>query len=455
MLSNIKTLSLISFSTQLFNFMLPVVAIVGRPNVGKSTLFNRLLGERQAIVHDESGVTRDRHYGESYWNGRDFTVIDTGGYLSGKADVIVQGTRHQVELAIQEADVIVFVVDVLQGITSEDDAVAHILRRQQKPVLLAVNKSDNVEKSMQAPEFYKMGFPELFAVSALSGSGTGELLDRLVEHLPEQKEQQEGQKWPKLAVIGRPNVGKSSFINALLDDERCIVTDIAGTTRDSVNSLLEYRGNTYTLVDTAGLRKRSRVHDNIEFYSLVRTEKSIRACDVAILLVDAEQGFQMQDARLLRQAEQFNKGMIIALNKWDLIEKQTNTAKEFIDAIYEKIPNLRYVPVITMSAVTGQRVHRVIDQAEEVLDHRNKKIPTSQLNRFLKDITSRRPLPYARGHQLTIKYMTQVKQKPPVFSLFMNTPRELPANYRRYIENQLRESFGFKGVPVTMVFKEK
>ncbi len=310
--------------------MLPVVAIVGRPNVGKSTLFNRLLGERQAIVHDESGVTRDRHYGESFWNGRDFTIIDTGGYLSGKADAIVKGIRTQVELAVQEADVIVFVVDVLQGITSEDDAVAHLLRRQEKPVLLAVNKSDNMEKTMQAPEFYKMGFTDLFAVSALSGSGTGELLDRLSELLPERLVALESQKWPKLAVIGRPNVGKSSFINALLNDERCIVTDIAGTTRDSVNSLLEYKGSTYTLVDTAGLRKRSRVHDNIEFYSLIRTEKSIRECDVAILLVDAEQGFHVQDARLLRQAEQFNKGMIIALNKWDLIEKETNTAKEFI-----------------------------------------------------------------------------------------------------------------------------
>ncbi len=435
--------------------MLPVVAIVGRPNVGKSTLFNRLLGERQAIVHDESGVTRDRHYGESFWNGRDFTIIDTGGYLSGKADAIVKGIRTQVELAVQEADVIVFVVDVLQGITSEDDAVAHLLRRQEKPVLLAVNKSDNMEKTMQAPEFYKMGFTDLFAVSALSGSGTGELLDRLSELLPERLEASESQKWPKLAVIGRPNVGKSSFINALLNDERCIVTDIAGTTRDSVNSLLEYKGSTYTLVDTAGLRKRSRVHDNIEFYSLIRTEKSIRECDVAILLVDAEQGFHVQDARLLRQAEQFNKGMIIALNKWDLIEKETNTAKEFIESIYRKVPNLKYVPVITISAISGQRIHRVIDEAQEVLEHRSIKIPTSQLNRFLKEITTRRPLPYARGHQLTIKYLTQVKQKPPVFSFFMNMPRELPANYRRYIENQLRESFGFKGVPVTMVFKEK
>ncbi len=435
--------------------MLPVVAIVGRPNVGKSTLFNRLLGERQAIVHNESGVTRDRHYGESFWNGRDFTVIDTGGYLPDKGDAIVKGIRHQVELAIREADIILFVVDVMQGITTEDDAVTDLLRKQKKPVVLAVNKSDDSNKAMLAPEFYRLGFDDLFPVSALSGTGTGELLDRLVEMLPEPETGSESEKWPKLAVIGRPNVGKSSFINALLKDERCIVTDIAGTTRDSVNSLLEYNGKTYTLVDTAGLRKRSRVQDNIEFYSLVRTEKSIRECDIAIIMVDASQGFHVQDVRLLRQAEQFNKGMIIALNKWDLIEKETNTAKEFMETIYRKVPNLKYVPVITISAMSGQRIHRVIDEADEVLEHREKKISTSELNRFLKEITDQRPLPYARGHQLTIKYVTQVKHRPPVFVFFMNMPRELPANYRRYIENQLRMRFEFKGVPVTMVFKDK
>lgn len=435
--------------------MLPLVAIVGRPNVGKSTLFNRLLGERQAIVHNESGVTRDRHYGESFWNDRDFTVVDTGGYISGKRDAIVTGIRNQVELALIEADIIVFVVDVEQGITAEDDTVARVLRRQDKPVILAVNKSDNSNKAMEASLFYRLGFDELFAVSAISGTGTGELLDRLVSLLPAKVEQQEGPRWPKLAVIGRPNVGKSSFINALLKDERCIVTDIAGTTRDSVNSLLNYKGGNYTLIDTAGLRKRSRVHDNIEFYSLIRTEKSIRECDVAIILVDATLGFHVQDVRLLRQAEQFNKGMVIALNKWDLVEKETNTAKMFVEAVYRKIPSMDYVPVVTISATSGQRIHKVIDEAVEVLVERSKKVPTPQLNKFLKDITTGRPLPYARGHQLTIKYMTQVKQKPPVFSLFMNMPRELPANYRRFIENKLREQFGFRGVPVTLVFKEK
>ncbi len=435
--------------------MLPVVAIVGRPNVGKSTLFNRLLGERQAIVHDESGVTRDRHYGESFWNGRDFTVIDTGGYLSDEGDAIVSGIRNQVELAIREADVILFMVDIQQGITGDDTTVAKLLRRQEKPVILVVNKADNTNKTWSAPEFYKLGFDELYPVSSLSGMGTGELLDQLVKVLPEPVAVDEEDKLPKIAVIGRPNVGKSSLINALLKDERCIVTDVPGTTRDSVNSRLEYLDKKYTLIDTAGLRKRARVQDNIEFYSLIRTEKSIRECDISVIMVDATRGFELQDARLLRIAEKFNKGMVIALNKWDLIEKDTNTAKTFLESIVRKVPNLDYVPVVTISAVTGQRIHKVIDECNLVLEERSRKIATSKLNRFLKELTDHRPLPYVRGHQLTIKYMTQVKHKPPVFSFFMNMPRDLPANYRRYIENRLRETFGFRGVPVTMVFKDK
>ncbi len=435
--------------------ILPVAAIVGRPNVGKSTLFNRLTGERKAIVDDVSGVTRDRHYGESFWNGRDFTVIDTGGYLRDKGSSIVSGIRNQVELAIREADIIIFVVDVLRGITKEDDTVAERLRKQNKPVILAVNKSDNSEIAWQAHEFYRLGFDDPFPVSALSGRGTGELLDRLVDFLPDPEEDPEEDPVPKLAVIGRPNVGKSSLINALLKDDRCLVTDIPGTTRDSVNSRLEYEGKTYTLIDTAGLRKKSRVKDHIEFYSILRTEKSIRECDIAVLMVDAVQGFEMQDTRLLRLAEQFNKGIVIALNKWDLVEKDTATEKEFKDAIYRKVPTMNYVPVVTISARTGQRIHRIISECEEVLEERSKKIPTSKLNRFLKEITAKKPLPYEKGRQLTIKYMTQVKHKPPVFAFFMNTPRELPSNYRRFIENNLRETFGFKGVPITMVFREK
>lgn len=435
--------------------MLPVVAIVGRPNVGKSTIFNRLIGERQAIVHDESGVTRDRHYGESFWNGREFIIIDTGGYLQGKADAIVTGIRSQVELAIREADVILFVADVTQGVTDHDDAVAQMLRRQDKPVVVVANKADNTAKSWDSANLYRLGFNDLYPVSALSGLGTGDLLDHLVDLLPEKQSETQEQPWPKLAVIGRPNVGKSSLINALLKDERCIVTDIPGTTRDSINSRLDYAGKSYTLIDTAGLRKRSKVHDNIEFYSLIRTEKSIRECDVAILMVDASVGFEVQDARLLRYAEQFNKGMILVLNKWDLVEKETNTAKQFTDQIYRKVPNLDYVPVITSSALTGLRIQKILDTCEQVLAEREKKISTSELNRFLKEITTKRPLPYIRGRQLTIKYITQVKKKPPVFALFMNAPRELPANYRRFIENNLRHRFGFTGVPVSLMYREK
>lgn len=435
--------------------MLPTVAIVGRPNVGKSTIFNRLIGERQAIVHDESGVTRDRHYGESFWNGRDFTVIDTGGYLPDNKNTIVAGIRQQVEIAVKEADVIIFVVDVLQGVTADDEVVAKMLRRQNKPVLVIANKSDNVNKSWGASDFYSLGFENIYPVSALSGTGTGEMLDFLVEHLPAEQIRPEEDPWPKLAIVGRPNVGKSSLINALLRDDRCIVTDIAGTTRDSINSRLEYKGYTYTLVDTAGLRKRSKVADNIEFYSTIRTEKSIRECDVAVIMIDAVQGFEVQDVRLLRLAEKFNKGLLIVLNKWDIVEKTTNTAKSFVDKIYSKVPNLDYVPIVTASAVTGQRIQKILDQSEVIISERNKKIPTAKLNRFLDGILKKRPLPFVRGHQLSIKYMTQVKQKPPVFSFFMNMPSDLPANYRRYIENQLRETFGFEGVPVTMVFKQK
>lgn len=435
--------------------MNPVVAIVGRPNVGKSTLFNRLVGERKAIVDDEPGVTRDRHYGESYWNGRDFSVIDTGGYLPDSHNVILAGIRNQAEIAISEADVILFVVDIQQGITKEDDVVAEMLRRQEKPVLLVVNKADNTAIGWASADFYKLGFEYLFPVSSLSGAGSGELLDELVRQFPEGVDDPEQPRHPRIAVIGRPNVGKSSLINALLKDERCIVTDIAGTTRDSVNSLLQFQDRTYTLIDTAGLRKKAKVHESIEFYSYIRTERSIRNCEVAVVLVDASLGFDTQDVRLLRLAEQFNKGMVVALNKWDLIEKETNTAKEFMEKVHAKAPMLSYVPVITISALTGQRIHRIIEESEKVLEQRSKKIPTARLNRFIQDLTTKHPLPYVRGRQLTLKYMTQVKQSPPVFSFFMNMPRDLPANYRRYIENAMREEFGFHGVPLTLVFKQK
>lgn len=436
--------------------MQPTVSIVGRPNVGKSTLFNRLIGERKAIVHDEYGVTRDRHYGESFWNGRNFTIIDTGGYLPDDPNVITAGIREQVHIAIEESDVILFVVDTESGVNSLDKSVADILRRQEKPVLCVVNKADNEHKVIQAYEFYELGFEEIYPVSAISGSGTGDLLDEVIELLPDDTDDESENDYPKIAFVGRPNVGKSSLMNALLKSDRCIVTDIPGTTRDSINSLLEYQGKTYTLVDTAGLRKKAKVKENIEFYSTVRTDKSIREADVVVLLLDSMQGFDEQDKRILREAEKFNKGIIIALNKWDIVpEKDTNLLKEFQEYIYSKVATLNYVPIISISALTGQRIEKVLDTAEKVLSERSKKISTPEINKFIEKILKDRPLPVKRGKQLKIQYAVQVKSSPPVFKFFMNNPQELPPNYRRFIENNLRSHFGFEGVPITMVFRQK
>jgi GTPase len=436
--------------------MIPTVSIVGRPNVGKSTLFNRLIGRRKAIVHDEYGVTRDRHYGESYWNGRNFTVIDTGGYLPDDPHVITAGIREQVHLAIDESDVILFVVDTESGVNTLDKAVAEVLRKQNKPVLLVVNKADNETKTMNAVEFYELGFDELYPVSAISGTGTGDLLDKVVELLPEEDEEEETIQFPKIAFVGRPNVGKSSLMNALLKNDRCIVTDIPGTTRDSINSQLDYNGQTYILVDTAGLRKKAKVKENIEFYSTVRTDRSIKETDVVVLLLDAMQGFDEQDKRILREAEKFNKGIVIALNKWDLVpDKETNLLKEFQEYIHNKVLTLNYIPIISISALTGQRIEKVLQTAQRVIEERKKKISTPDLNNFIEKILKERPLPVKRGRQLKIQYAVQVKSNPPVFKFFMNNPQELPPNYRRFLENKLREHFSFEGVPITMVFRQK
>jgi GTP-binding protein len=434
--------------------MRPTVSIVGRPNVGKSTLFNRLIGKRQAIVHDFSGVTRDRHYGQAYWNDVTFDIIDTGGYVPEDDDVMLVGIREQVHIALDESDVVLFVVDTETGITDLDEAIASILRQQSKPVLVVVNKADNEERRWNTSEFYRLGFEELFPVSSVNGSGTGELLDLLVTMLPEHPEIDESNV-PKLAIVGRPNVGKSSFVNALLNNERCIVTDVAGTTRDTINSNLSYNGKEYILVDTAGLRRKTKVKENIEFYSTVRTNKAIMESDVTILLIDAERGFESQDIKVLMEAEKFNKGLILVINKWDLIEKETNTFKEYSEAIYQKIQTLSYIPVVSISAKNKKRIHNVLDLVEKVIENRSRKISTSELNEMVSEITKQQPLPYVRGHQLKINYVTQVKSKPPVFAFFMNIPKELPAHYRRFIENKLRERYDFEGVPITMVFKRK
>lgn len=431
------------------------VSIVGRPNVGKSTLFNRLIGRRKAIVHDEYGVTRDRHYGESFWNGKNFSVIDTGGYLPDESDVITSGIREQVHLAIEESDAILFIVDTETGIHPLDQAVSEVLRKQEKPVLLVVNKCDNEEKRMEAVEFYGLGFEELYPVSSISGTGTGDLLDKVVELLPEEDGEEET-KYPKIAFVGRPNVGKSSLMNALLKSERCIVTEIPGTTRDAINSKLEYDGETYIIVDTAGLRKKAKVKENIEFYSTVRTDRSIKEADVVVVMLDAMQGFDEQDKRILREAENFNKGIIIVLNKWDSVpDKNTNLLKEFEEYIHGKVRTLNYIPIISISALTGLRIEKVLDYSKKVLNERKKKIPTPKLNDAIEKILKERPLPVKRGRQLKIQYAVQVKSNPPVFKFFMNNPQELPPNYRRFLENKLREYFGFQGVPITMVFRQK
>lgn len=437
--------------------MNPTVSIVGRPNVGKSTLFNRMVGKRDAIVHDEYGVTRDRHYGETFWNGITFTVIDTGGYLPEEMDIIFQGVREQANIAMEESDLILFVVDTEDGITPLDESVAQILREQEKPVLLVVNKADNENRTLSASEFYALGFKELFAVSAISGTGTGELMDRMVELCPDtEKSESEDSNEPKIAFVGRPNVGKSSMVNALVKSERCIVTEIAGTTRDAVNSTLIYDNEKYILVDTAGLRKRAKVKGNIEFYSNVRTDRALRECDVAIVIVDAMQGFEEQDKRIVREAERLNKGIVIVLNKWDTVpDKDTNLFKEFQEYIYDRVPMMRYIPIITTSALTGQRVGRILEIARTVLLERKKKISTSKLNDYVGKFIQERPLPMKRGKKLKIQYATQVKNNPPVFKFFMNNPEDLPPNYRRFIEKKLREEYKFTGVPITMVFRQK
>ena len=434
--------------------MLPDVSIVGRPNVGKSTLFNRLIGERKAIVHDVAGVTRDRHYGESYWGDKEFSLIDTGGYVPDDEDVMMQGIREQVHLAVEESDVILFIVDVETGLTDLDKNIGDLLRRQTKPVLVVANKADNEQRSWQSSEFYALGYDEIFSISSVNGTGTGELLDRVAELLPDPVPVEPGNT-PKIAIVGRPNVGKSSLVNALLGYQRSIVTDIAGTTRDSINSEISHNDKEYILVDTAGLRRKTKVRESVEFYSTLRTHKAVREADVVVLIIDAVQGFEAQDIRILAEAERFNKGIILALNKWDLVEKDTNTFKDYVEAVYEKIPTMKYIPVLTISALSRQRIFKILELTDEVLEERRKKISTSELNKFMEEVTKERPVPVARGVQLKIKYATQVKTNPPVFAFFMNKPSDLPANYRRFLENRIRDTFGFVGVPITMVFKEK
>ena len=432
-----------------------LVAVVGRPNVGKSTLFNRLTEQRAAIVHDEPGVTRDRIYGEVEWTGREFDLVDTGGLVPRSVERFEAAIREQVLLTLEEADAILFVVDTTTGITDLDQEIGARLRQAKQPVFVVANKADNDARRLDATEFYSLGLEHVFPVSAINGSGTGDLLDAVVAALPEEPLRDEEDEAPRIAFIGRPNVGKSSLANRLLGRDRSIVTEIAGTTRDSIDARMAVGDREVVLVDTAGLRKRARVQENIEFYSLLRTERAIQRCDVAVLLIDGSQGLETQDAKVLRQAQDLNKGLLIAVNKWDLVPKETNTARDWTATIHERLGLMAYVPVEFVSALTGQRATRVLEAALRIHDERSKKVPTGQLNEVVQAAVAAHNPPTYRGNHIQIKYATQVKARPPVFAFFCNHPQGVKESYRRYLENQLREAFGFAGVPLTLSFRKK
>lgn len=433
---------------------MPLVAIVGRPNVGKSTIFNRLTEERRSIVHDEPGVTRDRVYGEVVWGGRAFSIVDTGGFVSGSEDRFEAAIREQVHLAIDEADLILFVNDVTVGVTDLDLEMANILRRSDRPVLVVANKADNEERRWAANDLYQLGFDDIYPVSAINGMGTGDLLDEVIKRLPEGPPETEDNR-PRFAIIGRPNVGKSSLTNVLLGVERSIVTEISGTTRDSVDAVMKVDGREIVLVDTAGLRKRAKVRENVEFYSALRTERAIESCTTAILLIDAVEGLESQDIKVLKRAEILKKGLVLGINKWDLVEKETNTARDYIASIKDRLQTLDFIPIVTISAMTKQRVRKLLDKVLEVDEERHKRIATSKLNEWLKGVLARHHPPMYRNQRIKINYVTQVRSAPPVFQFFTNQPKGVREGYRRYLENRLRESFGFEGVPIKLVFKQK
>ncbi|WP_457611168.1 ribosome biogenesis GTPase Der [Lutibacter sp.] len=430
-----------------------IVAIVGRPNVGKSTLFNRLVQRREAIVDSVSGVTRDRHYGKSDWNGKEFSVIDTGGYVVGSDDIFEEEIRKQVQLAIEESDIIVFVVDVEEGITPMDTEVANILRKVKKPVFMAVNKVDNSMRVNDALEFYNLGLGEYYTISSINGGGTGELLDALTEKLEDEVNIEN--ELPRFAVVGRPNAGKSSFINALIGEERNIVTDIAGTTRDSIDTKYNRFGFEFNLIDTAGIRKKSKVKEDLEFYSVMRAVRAIEHCDVAILVVDATRGFEGQDENIFWLAEKNKKGVIILVNKWDLIEKETNTIRDFEAKIRREVAPFTDVPILFISALTKQRIYKAIETAVEVFKNRKKRIPTSKLNETMLDIVKQNGPPAIKGKFVKIKYCMQLPTPTPQFVFFCNLPQYVKEPYKRYVENKLRENFNLHGVPIVIYFRQK
>lgn len=431
------------------------VAIVGRPNVGKSTLFNRFIRSRDAIVEDLPGVTRDRNYGESDWAGRRFTLIDTGGLVPNSEEIFERAIREQAQVALDEADVIMVVVDAKSGLTSIDSDIADVVRKAGKRVVLVVNKADNDKIEQTGVEFYQLGLGEPYPVSAINGRGTGDLLDAVIELFPISEDEEEEDERLKLALVGRPNVGKSSITNALLGQERAIVTDIPGTTRDSIDSIVKYYGEEIVLVDTAGLRKRKKVQESIELYSAVRTIKAIDRCDVALVVIDAELGFDRQDARILTEAVERRKGVVIVVNKWDLVEKDSNSTARYERAIYDKIPMLSYIPIIFVSALTKQRLTKIILLAKSVNEQRYKRISTSELNDVIIEAIKHHPPPAVKGKDLRINYIVQPQAAPPVFLCFTNYPDLVPEHYTRYLENVIREHYTFTGTPLTIVYKQK
>jgi len=433
-----------------------IVAIVGRPNVGKSTLFNRLVQRREAIVDAVSGVTRDRHYGKSDWNGKEFSVIDTGGYTIGSDDIFEEEIRKQVALAIDEADIIIFVVDVEDGITPMDAEVANLLRKVKKTIFIAVNKVDNAMRAADAVEFYNLGLGDYHTISSINGSGTGDLLDAVAEKLAEPEEVDlEKDELPRFAVVGRPNAGKSSFINALIGEDRNIVTNIAGTTRDSIDTKYNRFGFDFNLVDTAGIRKKSKVKEDLEFYSVMRAVRTIEYSDVIILVVDATRGFEGQDEKIFWLAEKNRKGIVILINKWDLIEKETNTMRDFEAKVRKQIEPFTDVPIVFISALTKQRLFKAIETAVEVFENRKNRIATSKLNDTVLEIVKSYPPPAIKGKFVKIKYCMQLPTPTPQFAFFCNLPQYVKDPYKRFVENKLREIYNFSGVPITTYFRQK